>query len=476
MDQNSNFKSSMKCLRQYFKFALSHELSLLTFAENDKFQQFQFEVRISLDYSLLHSYLSYLFKLNVQEKLCNVTSMEVDQFCDYYGKPDNCSKDGIDVRNLFYANIGNQTIIYINQSQSFLSLDSFIFRYRYAEDGDGSNFTTQLFLCSQDNDFSLSCPFILDDLKNYIILNNTLKHIESESIYGSDNYELIDNKTVKICSTFSQSGTVATVNYFVKYDAVQTILSYVGCILSLVSLALTLLVYCLLPSLRTLPGKAVMSVTISLFCAQFLLNFGAGQTNITELCKVIAIAMHFFWLASFFWMSVLAYDVSKTFNKKTYDRSKGKRWKTFVKYSIVAWGLPFVIVAVCVTLSMRVTSLHFEYGSTSICWISDAIISLIIFGGPVILILLVNIVFFGLTVHGVRDTMKTASIIQGSKSSSSKMSELKIYFKYSKELKVLGESDGLPGLSSDARMNVNGESQKEATEIKIEVRMPNRRL
>ncbi|XP_071954939.1 latrophilin receptor-like protein A [Antedon mediterranea] len=219
------------------------------------------------------------------------------------------------------------------------------------------------------------------------------------------------------------------VYYFVPYNDAQTILSVVGCILSLIALALTFIVYSLLPSLRTLPGKSIMSLTVALFAAQFILTFGAGQTNNSIICTLIAVAMHFFWLASFFWMSVLAYDISKTFNN-THNRSKEINRKSFTNYSTTAWGTPFVIVTICFVFSLNVKSLDFDYGSPFVCWISNNVASLIIFGGPVLSSVCLNIILFGLTVHGVRGTMKTSSTLRSSRSTShSTCSEIKIYVK-----------------------------------------------
>ncbi|XP_033118558.1 uncharacterized protein LOC117118153 [Anneissia japonica] len=429
--------SALTCLLQNLQNGVSNVFPLqASYSEfNDQFQ-IQFEIRVNIDYLDLSNYLSDLFHPNTEENQsnympCNVTSLTVDQFCEYSINLENCSTDGIDVDgNVFPKNTINHTMIYINESQSFFSPYVSLFRHQYIQDGNGYNSTTQLFLCSQNTVFSLTCPFILDEIHNYVIVNGSLEHIKSGKVYGPNSYELTDNQTVKICSTFKQRGT--SVNYFVLYNVSQTLLSVIGCILSLVALVLTFLVYCLLSPLRTLPGKSVMSLTVALFCAQFLLTFGAGRTKITAACKVIAITMHFFWLASFVWMTVLAYDISKTFKSKACDRSKGDKRKTFMKYSTVAWGSSFVIVAICVTLSMTVESLDFGYGTASVCWISDPVISLVIFGGPVAFTLFLNAIYFGLTVHGVRETMKSSKILQRNTSKlKSTRSELKIYFKIS---------------------------------------------
>ena len=92
-------------------------------------------------------------------------------------------------------------------------------------------------------------------------------------------------------------------------------MTYVGCSISITSLILLLGVYITFSEQRTLPGKLLMRLSISmLFYHTFFLM--SGQTNRPHLCKAVSILLHYFVLSTFFWISVMAFDVAKTFTKK----------------------------------------------------------------------------------------------------------------------------------------------------------------
>lgn len=94
----------------------------------------------------------------------------------------------------------------------------------------------------------------------------------------------------------------------------RQILTFVGCAISMISLILLLAVYITIPELRTLPGKNLMSLSSSMlfYHTAFLM---AGQTAYPSLCMVVSVVLHYSLLSSFCWMSVMAFDVSKTFSK-----------------------------------------------------------------------------------------------------------------------------------------------------------------
>lgn len=94
----------------------------------------------------------------------------------------------------------------------------------------------------------------------------------------------------------------------------RQILTFVGCAISMISLILLLAVYITIPELRTLPGKNLMSLSSSMlfYHTAFLM---AGQTAYPFLCMVVSVVLHYSLLSSFCWMSVMAFDVSKTFSK-----------------------------------------------------------------------------------------------------------------------------------------------------------------
>ena len=64
--------------------------------------------------------------------------------------------------------------------------------------------------------------------------------------------------------------------------------------------------------------------------------------------------------------------------------------------------------------------LSFKYGSEDACWISDPLANAIVFGAPVALSLLLNVIFLVITIRGL-----TAGRKQSKELLSSKMSSVK---------------------------------------------------
>lgn len=90
------------------------------------------------------------------------------------------------------------------------------------------------------------------------------------------------------------------------------ILTYAGCSLSVFSLLILLVIYCTFKELRTLPGKNLVNLFLSMICYHIFL-FVAGLKTIQEVCTGIAVFLYYFLMCSFAWMSVMAFDVTKTF-------------------------------------------------------------------------------------------------------------------------------------------------------------------
>lgn len=135
-------------------------------------------------------------------------------------------------------------------------------------------------------------------------------------MYSNHSY-FIKNSSVFVCLNLTRNYTEMTA--LASEDSVkvtvQQIVTYIGCAVSMMSLILLVCIYAFIAELRTLPGKNLMSLSIAmlLFHIFFLLN---GQTNRPNLCNAAAFLLHYFLLSSFCWMSVMAFDVVKTFASK----------------------------------------------------------------------------------------------------------------------------------------------------------------
>ena len=136
--------------------------------------------------------------------------------------------------------------------------------------------------------------------------------------YSNGSY-FINGSSVFVCMNLTRNYTeTATVIAVVSKDTKITarqILTYIGCAISMISLILLLGIYITVSELRTLPGKNLMSLSCAMlsYHTAFLLT---GQTNYTYLCTTVSVLLHYCLLVSFCWMSVMAFDVAKTFGGK----------------------------------------------------------------------------------------------------------------------------------------------------------------
>lgn len=92
----------------------------------------------------------------------------------------------------------------------------------------------------------------------------------------------------------------------------ESYLSFALGVLSIVALSSVLLTYGLFGKLRNLPGINTMNLTVALLVGEliFLLS-GPIRLAGDWLCTVTGCSLHYFFLASFFWMNVMAYNVWK---------------------------------------------------------------------------------------------------------------------------------------------------------------------
>ena len=91
-------------------------------------------------------------------------------------------------------------------------------------------------------------------------------------------------------------------------------ITFAGTIVSIVSNCFLLVVYLSFKQLRNLPGKCLISLLSAMLCNHIIFLCAAKFQQVELYCKAIAICLHFFVLASFWWMSVMAFDTANAFN------------------------------------------------------------------------------------------------------------------------------------------------------------------
>ncbi|KAJ8021006.1 Cadherin EGF LAG seven-pass G-type receptor 1 [Holothuria leucospilota] len=258
------------------------------------------------------------------------------------------------------------------------------------------------------------CPFRIFTNNSFSLEENengTL-YLLSDLIEGAvppPDYVILTNGNACVCFEY----------YKEKVNLIILILSIVFSSLSLVSLLLTFVTYCTFKDLRNLPGKITMNFVVSLFFAQIILIPATFPTINHTSCHLIGILGHYLWLSTFLWMSVIAYDVSRTFGMKSSTLNQvSNNTKNFLIYFIIGWGVPCVYVIVCVIVQLlHIHSLQFAYIDDEKCWLSPARANFILFGIPAILCVIFNYVTFSFTVRGLHRSKKNAKKVKGQTSS-----------------------------------------------------------
>ena len=94
-------------------------------------------------------------------------------------------------------------------------------------------------------------------------------------------------------------------------------LHLVGATVSTATLILLLILYSLVKPLRTTPGKIIICLSIWLLVYQAIMFASPSLSKKAVSCSIGAIFLHFAILSSFAWMTVMSYDVWKTFGKNS---------------------------------------------------------------------------------------------------------------------------------------------------------------
>ena len=98
-----------------------------------------------------------------------------------------------------------------------------------------------------------------------------------------------------------------------------TVLIYItviGTTLSIISLCFLLFIYLFFKELRNLPGKCLINICVALLSYQIIFFTVEKANEVDALCKAVAISLHFFILAAFSWMSIMAFNTANAFTVK----------------------------------------------------------------------------------------------------------------------------------------------------------------
>ncbi|KAE8279681.1 Adhesion G-protein coupled receptor G2 [Larimichthys crocea] len=158
---------------------------------------------------------------------------------------------------------------------------------------------------------------------------------------------------------------------------ILTFITYIGCGLSAVFLAVTLLTYLSFEKLlRDIPAKILVQLCISLLLLNllFLLDGWLAIYPATGLCISTAFFLHYFLLTSFTWAGLEALHMYLSVIRVFTPYLS----RYMLKFSLMGWGIPLIVVIVVISVDKDnyglVTYGKYTDGTTDdFCWLRNNI-------------------------------------------------------------------------------------------------------
>ena len=174
------------------------------------------------------------------------------------------------------------------------------------------------------------------------------------------------------------------------------VLSLISFSCSSLSLAVTFVIYCILPELRTLPGLNTMSLVLHLFFEHtFMIVAETADVRVSWLCSAVGVIIHYNLLAGFFWMFVCTLHMLKVF-VKIYEKTPSTHTRSiFIKYLVFTESMSAILVACNIVFAIVLLdhSAEFGYGG-QLCFLSHHLLIYCFMFAPLFLVLLANIGMF----------------------------------------------------------------------------------
>ena len=137
---------------------------------------------------------------------------------------------------------------------------------------------------------------------------------------------------------------------------------------------LLLIVYLARKGTRKIAEKNLIAFCfVLLVCDSIGVMLPLTKNSLDEICcEIIAVLLHFFSLALCTCSCFIAYEIWFIFGQGIIhkDPPPQKKKKKFLRYSLVACGVPTVLTSICVTGDILGKKSLIPYGRQDFCWIS----------------------------------------------------------------------------------------------------------
>lgn len=184
-------------------------------------------------------------------------------------------------------------------------------------------------------------------------------------------------------------------------------ITYAGCGLSILCLGAAVAVFALCHrQLKSDRYTIHKNLCLSLLLAEIVFLSGINATADRIVCGFVAGLLHFFFLCAFMWMLLEGFQLYVML-VEVFESDKSRvKW-----YYLIGYGVPVLIVAVSSVVD------PFSYGTPDYCWLRADNYFIFSFVGPVILILVANLVFLGLAIWVMYRHQTTSAVMKSKEQS-----------------------------------------------------------
>ncbi|XP_070688316.1 adhesion G protein-coupled receptor D2 [Pempheris klunzingeri] len=183
-------------------------------------------------------------------------------------------------------------------------------------------------------------------------------------------------------------------------ELILTKLTFIGSGASLCALVVTLMLFTVLDIPKSDRTSIHKNLFIALICAQVLLLCSGSAIHNKVACTLVAALLHLFFMAAFSWMLVEGLLLWSKVVAVNLSEDRHMKY-----YYLIGWGLPVLIVTI------TLASASDKYSADGYCWLSVQNGVIWGFAGPVIFIIMVNIMVLTRVVVITISTAKRRSIM-----------------------------------------------------------------
>jgi len=183
--------------------------------------------------------------------------------------------------------------------------------------------------------------------------------------------------------------------------SVGEVFSYITLVLMIMSIVgafLTIVNFIVHYKIRTYPIKLILylCICIEIGFTSFLMAFDEWEYEHSGVCIVVAIFVHYYFLANFCWTFCIAFNFYQMIVRRNREAKKLEKF-----YHIGSWCLPAIFCAF--------TGGFDEYGNLgSVCYIKSALVRFLCFFIPGLVVLSSNAVLFFFIAREIHDTLAGA--------------------------------------------------------------------